>query len=87
VAAAVDVINEVLALLEPMVASDGGSLRIATFSEEDSRLAVDYDKGVNDACATCVIDAESLQVFIDEGIRARGVEIVEIRVVEPGSRS
>lgn len=81
-AAAVEVINEVLALLEPMVANDGGSLRIATFSESDSRLAVDYDKGVNDACATCVIDAESLQAFIDEGIRARGIELAEIRVIE-----
>lgn len=81
-AAAVEVINEVLALLEPMVASDGGSLRIATFSESDSRLAVDYNKGVNDACATCVIDADSLQAFIDEGIRARGVELAEIRVIE-----
>lgn len=81
-AAAVEVINEVLALLEPMVASDGGSLRIATFSESDSRLDVDYDKGVNDACATCVIDADSLQAFIDEGIRARGVELAEIRVIE-----
>lgn len=80
--AAVEVINEVLALLEPMVGGDGGSLRIATFSEEDSRLAVDYAKGVNDACATCVIDAESLQAFIDEGIRARGVALAEIRVIE-----
>lgn len=86
-AATVDVINEVLALLEPMVASDGGSLRIATFSEEDARLAVDYDKGVNEACATCVIDAESLQAFIDEGIRARGITLAEIRVIEPQARS
>lgn len=80
--AATAVINEVLTLLEPMVASDGGSLRIAEFSEEDSRLAVAYNKGANGACATCVIDAESLQAFIDEGIRARGIEVADIRVVE-----
>lgn len=84
-AATVDIINEVLSLLEPMVADDGGSLRIAAFSEADSRLAVDYDKGVNEACTACVLDAESLQAFIDEGIRARGVEIADIRVVETAS--
>jgi len=77
-----EVINEVLELLEPMVASDGGALRVAEFAPERSALVVDYARGVNDACATCVIDAESLGAFIDEGLQARGVHLTDITVKE-----
>ncbi|MFT4230257.1 MAG: NifU family protein [Microbacterium sp.] len=80
--AAVDVIEEVLSLLGPMVATDGGSMRIAEYSESESRLVVDYTMGTNDACAACVIDPESLKAFVEEGIRARGVEVAEVSIVE-----
>lgn len=77
-----EVIREVLGLLEPMVAPDGGSLRLAEFLPEQSRLTVDYSRGVNEACATCVIDGESLKAFIDEGLQTRGVHLSEITVSE-----
>lgn len=80
--ATVDIIEEVLSQLSLMVATDGGSMRIAEFSEDESKLVVDYSKGVNEACATCVIDSESLQAFIEEGVRSRGVSIDEVRIVE-----
>lgn len=80
--AAVQVIEEVLALLGPMVATDGGSMRIGEFSEGESRLVVDYTQGVNEACATCVIDAESLKAFVEEGIRSRGVEVADVQIRE-----
>lgn len=75
-----EVIREVLGLLEPMVVQDGGSLRIGEFSPERSTLVVDHVRGVNDACATCVIDSDSLRAFIDEGLQARGVRLDEIIV-------
>lgn len=77
-----EVITEVLGLLEPMVASDGGALRIAEFVSESSTLVVDYDKGENDACAACVIDGESLKAFIDEGLQSRGLHLADITVKE-----
>lgn len=77
-----EVITEVLGLLEPMVASDGGSLRMAGFAPERSALVVDYARGANDACATCVLDAESLEAFIDEGLQARGLHLTDITVQE-----
>jgi Fe-S cluster biogenesis protein NfuA len=76
------VISEVLGLLEPMVTQDGGSLKVAEFSAERSTLIVDYAKGVNDACASCVIDGESLKAFIDEGLQTRGLHLSEITVSE-----
>ena len=77
-----EVITEVLELLEPMVASDGGSLRIGDFAADESRLTVDYSKGVNDACAACVIDSDSLKAFIDEGLQTRGVTLSDITIHE-----
>ena len=77
-----EVIREVLGLLEPMVVQDGGSLRVGEFSPERSTLIVDYARGVNDACASCVIDGESLKAFIDEGLRTRGVHLGDIIVSE-----
>jgi Fe-S cluster biogenesis protein NfuA len=77
-----EVIAEVLGLLEPMVASDGGSLRMAEFAPERGALVVDYDKGRNDACAACVIDSDSLKAFIDEGLQSRGLHLDDITVTE-----
>lgn len=77
-----EVISEVLGLLEPMVTQDGGSLRVAEFSAERPVLVVDYVKGVNEACESCIIDGESLKAFIDEGLQTRGVHLSEITVSE-----
>ena len=77
-----EVISEVLGLLEPMVVQDGGSLRVAEFSAGTSTLIVDYAKGHNDACESCVIDGESLKAFIDEGLQTRGLHLSEITVSE-----
>jgi len=78
----VEVINEVLGLLEPMVAPDGGSIRLAGFAPENSSLTVDYLRGSNDACSTCVLDGESLKAFIEEGLQTRGVQLTEVIVSE-----
>jgi Fe-S cluster biogenesis protein NfuA len=82
-----DVIREVLTLLESMVEPDGGSVRLAGFSDEDSRLAVDYLRGSNDACARCVLDGESLKAFIEDGLETRGVQLSEITVRETASEA
>lgn len=81
-AQAESVIREVLSLLEPMVEPDGGSLRIAEFSEDSTALVVDYLRGTNDACSTCVLDGESLQAFIEEGLDTRGVKLASVTVRE-----
>lgn len=77
-----EVISEVLGLLEPMVVQDGGSLRVAEFSAERSALIVDYARGFNEACESCVIDGESLKAFIEEGLQVRGLHLSEITVSE-----
>lgn len=76
-----DVITEVLGLLEPMVAPDGGALRIAEFSDADASLVVDYLRG-SGACESCVVDGDSLKVFIEEGLAVRGVQFGEVTVRE-----
>ncbi|MCX4815225.1 NifU family protein [Streptomyces sp. NBC_01239] len=80
-----DVVREVLTLLEPMVAPDGGSIRLTEFAPEQSRLTVDYVRGHNDACSTCVLDGESLKAFIQEGLQTRGIELSDVTVREPGT--
>ncbi|MGW2824279.1 NifU family protein [Streptomyces sp. NPDC001443] len=80
-----DVVQEVLTLLEPMVAPDGGTIRLAEFAPEQSRLTVDYSRGHNDACSTCVLDGESLKAFIEEGLETRGIRLTEVTVREPDS--
>jgi Fe-S cluster biogenesis protein NfuA len=82
-----EVIAEVIGLLEPMVVQDGGSLRVAQFSAEGSTLVVDYARGVNEACESCVIDGESLKEFIDEGLQTRGVHLSQITVSESAARA
>lgn len=78
-----EIVREVLALLEPMVVSDGGSLRVGELDEGASRLVVDLARSTgDDACSTCVIDAESLKAFIDEGLQTRGVALADITVRE-----
>lgn len=77
-----EVIREVLGLLEPMVAPDGGSLRVGEFAPAEATLIVDYARGVNDACATCVIDGESLKAFIEESLQTRGVQLAGVTVNE-----
>ncbi|MEV7388200.1 MULTISPECIES: hypothetical protein [unclassified Streptomyces] len=78
-----EVVQEVLALLEPMVAPDGGSIRLAEFAPEQSRLTVDYSRGHNDVCSTCVLDGDSLKAFIEEGLQTRGIELSQVTVREP----
>lgn len=77
-----DVITEVLGLLEPMVAPDGGALRIAEFSDADASLVVDYQRG-SGACESCVLDGDSLKAFIEEGLAVRGVRLAEVTVRDP----
>lgn len=79
-----DVIDEVLSLLAPMLEPDGGSLRIAEYSEEESRLVVDYLRGSSEACSMCVLDGESLGAFIEEGLQTRGVDLADVSVHEAG---
>jgi len=80
--AAVDVINEVLDSLSALVATDGGSMRIGRFDEAGSTLVVDYTKGTNEACAMCVIDSESLAAFVEEGVKARGLDVAHVTIHE-----
>lgn len=77
-----EVISEVLKLLEPMIGQDGGTLSVAEYSPERSTLIVDYARGVNEVCSSCVIDGESLKLFIEEGLEVRGIHLSTITVSE-----
>ena len=78
----ITVITEVLELMTSMVAADGGRVELADWSPERSRLEVDYAKGVNEACMTCVLDADSMKAFIKDGLTTRGLDVTEVVVRE-----
>ena len=74
------IVDQVVGLMGRLVAGDGGSLRVRSFEPEASRLDIEYHQGVNGHCATCVLDDESLQGFIEEALEKRGLRIAEITV-------
>lgn len=78
------IVDEVLTLMGGMVAPDGGRVVLADYRPEPSHLEVSYYRGTNDECSTCVLDSESLQAFIDEGLSTRGLPTeVVVRDIPP----
>jgi hypothetical protein len=75
-------IEGVVRLMENMVSADGGTVRVKLFDADKSRLVVDYFKGRNDRCETCVLDDESLRDFLLEALENKGLKVEEV-VVEP----
>jgi Fe-S cluster biogenesis protein NfuA len=75
-------VDAVVGLMEKMVAADGGTVRIRSFDPTASRLIVDYNKGRNDRCESCVLDPESMRDFLLESLQAHGLVIDEV-IVEP----
>jgi Fe-S cluster biogenesis protein NfuA len=77
-------VEAVVSLVERMVSADGGAVRVRSFDPAASRLVVDYFKGRNDRCETCVLDDESLRDFLLESLETHGVRLAEV-VVEPAT--
>ena len=72
-------VQTVLENMEPIVASEGGSLEFISF--EDAQLVVKYIKGVNEECPECVPDHTMVQMLMESSltIYAPHVSSVELR--------
>ncbi len=78
-------VDEVLRLMNGMVAGDGGRLTLEEYDPDAGAIRVRYEEGVNDECETCAISAEMVQVFLADSLTAHGVQVGEVTVeaVEP----
>lgn len=73
-------VEKVLALMNTMVAKDGGVITLDVFDADAGKMAVDYRMGINEECATCSITPELVQVFLTESLESHGVPNVEVVV-------
>ena len=77
-----EAIDEVLALFGGMVAKDGGELTLRSYDREGRIIDMTYREGTNEACPTCVITPDSMEVFLLDAFRARGVD-VDVVAIRP----
>jgi Fe-S cluster biogenesis protein NfuA len=79
-----EAIDEVLALFSGIVAKDGGEPTLRSYDRERRMVDTLYREGTNEECPTCVITPESMEAFLLDALRARGVEVDVVTVRPPG---
>ncbi|MGE3619917.1 MAG: hypothetical protein AB7L84_05580 [Acidimicrobiia bacterium] len=75
-------VTDALAHFEALLVGDGGALEVQAFAA-GGEMVVEYRKGTNDDCPSCVITHDDLAVFIREALEARSVPVTGVRVVDP----
>ncbi|OLT02127.1 hypothetical protein BJF90_05090 [Pseudonocardia sp. CNS-004] len=66
-----------------IVRRDGGELDFRTYDPETGELVVAFRKAGNDDCVTCTIDEPMVRAFLEEAVRAQGVELASLRIQTP----
>ena len=73
-------VDDVIRLMNGMVASDGGELTLDHYDADAQAITVRYAEGVNEECETCAISAEMVKVFLTDSLVAHGVPITSVTV-------
>ena len=71
-------VNTVVEALDEIVKPDGGHVRL--LSIEDGVLRVHYEAGVNEECASCVIEADTLSGMMREMLHDHAPDITSVVV-------
>jgi Fe-S cluster biogenesis protein NfuA len=74
-------VNQVLAELRPMLAPDGGDVRLRS-CDDDGVVEVDYLQGRNEECADCVMSSEDFALYLKDLLAERVPGFRELKVTE-----
>ncbi len=66
-----------------IVRRDGGALDLLTFDPEAGELVVAFQKAANDECVACTIDEPMVRAFLEEAVRAQGIELTSLQIRSP----
>lgn len=63
-----------------IVRRDGGVLDFQAFDPRTGELVVAFRKAANDECVTCTIDEPMVRAFLEEAVRAQGVQLSAVHI-------
>jgi Fe-S cluster biogenesis protein NfuA len=63
-----------------IVRRDGGLLDFENFDPATGELVVAFRKAPNDECAACTIDEGTVRMFLEEAVKAQGIEMTALRM-------
>jgi len=66
-----------------IVRRDGGVLDFRTFDPETGELVVAFGQAANDECVTCTIDEPMVRAFLEDAVRAQGIELAALHIRTP----
>jgi Fe-S cluster biogenesis protein NfuA len=67
-----------------IVRRDGGALDFQAFHPEMGELVVEFRQAPADECAACTIDEPMVRAFLEEAVRAQGIELTSLQIRSPG---
>jgi Fe-S cluster biogenesis protein NfuA len=67
-----------------IVRRDGGALDFQAFHPEMGELVVEFRRAPADECAACTIDEPMVRAFLEEAVRAQGIELTSLQIRFPG---
>jgi Fe-S cluster biogenesis protein NfuA len=73
-------VERVVELFDEMVKPEGG--RVGLLAVDGGTLRVEYAKGVNEECETCVFEPDALAMIMQDMVKDHDPSIVEVVVTE-----
>ncbi len=73
-------VEKVVELFDEMVKPEGG--RVGLLAVEGGTLRVEYAKGINEECETCVFEPDALAMMMQDMVKDHDPSIVEVVVEE-----
>jgi Fe-S cluster biogenesis protein NfuA len=66
-----------------IVRRDGGVLDFRAFDPATGELVVAFRQAPPDECVACTIDEPMVRAFLEEAVRAQGVELTSLQIQSP----
>jgi Fe-S cluster biogenesis protein NfuA len=63
-----------------IVRRDGGALDFRRFDAHTGELVVAFRSALNDECAACTIDEGTVRMFLEEAVKAQGIELTTLQI-------
>jgi hypothetical protein len=67
-----------------IVRRDGGALDFQAFDPEAGALVVAFRQAPPDECSACTIDEPMVRAFLEEAVRAQGIELTSLQIRHRG---
>jgi Fe-S cluster biogenesis protein NfuA len=63
-----------------IVRRDGGALDFEKYDAATGELVVTFRTAPNDECAACTIDEATVRAFLEEAVKAQGIEMTSLQI-------